>query len=183
MIPVSNQVVDVMKYSDWVTLGLGIAAFIGSIWSNIIAYGAVKSTGRQLIADYHKEWIESLRKDVADLLAQDTILLNCDKQIDDLNAATKSAADTELVKKLQNETIEVIKLQQKAKAARLSSYSSILLKLNDEEAENGELIVSVKSVLVATNLAESSSARSIVIDKARTLFKKEWMKLNTELKT
>ena len=66
MMPNSNVVADIMKYSDWITLGIGLAAFVGTILSNIIAYRAVKSNGKQRIADYRKEWIENLRVQLAE---------------------------------------------------------------------------------------------------------------------
>ncbi len=172
-----------MKTGDWVAFAAAAFALIGVVWSNIVAQKALKLTSRHRLADFRKEWIESLRKDVADLLSQDTIMLNTFTQLNDLKTATKGADDPSLAQRLLSESVEVIKQREKAKADRLSSYSSILLKLNDEEAENGELIESLNSVLVANNMAESSKARTVVIVKARALFKREWIRLNSELKT
>jgi methylthioribose-1-phosphate isomerase len=169
--------------SDLPNLILNAATFVASITAVYFTHRSLRLGSKQKLADFRKEWIESLRTDIADLLAKDTTMLNCVMQLDDLKTATKNAEDSEFAKRLLSESVEIVKQREIAKADRLSSYGSILLKLNDEEAENGELVKAIKAVLIANKLPESEMARSLVIQKARALFKKEWTKLNSELET
>ncbi len=169
--------------AEIVSLFLGTAALAVSVWSNWTAYKAVKAAGKAKVAEFRKEWIESLRRDIAELLTQDINMLNCDKQLEDLKLAINNANDSQLASRLQSEALEVIKQSSKAKADRLSAFGSILLKLNDEESYNGELVKSVKQILIAQSVAESDQARNQLVDNARSLFKQEWSRLTTELKT
>jgi hypothetical protein len=55
-----------MQISDWITLSLGLAAFITAIFSNKISRDALKITVKQRRAEFQKERIENLRNHIVE---------------------------------------------------------------------------------------------------------------------
>ncbi len=166
-----------MQPNDWIAILVGLAAFAAAMWSNYIAHRALRAGGRQKMAEFRKEWIESLRADIAEVLAQDTFMINSQNQLAALKKITKEKSKIGNID-FNNEAVNVIKAREKAITDRLRAFGSVLLKLNSEDGPNGELISVLYELMKDKN---QPKRQENVVAAARVVFKSEWKKLSTEL--
>jgi hypothetical protein len=170
-----------MSATDWITLLIGVAAFIGAIWSNITAQRALKLSGRQRVAEFRKEWLEDLRSEVAQFLTHDQSHDAFIRQIEDVKLARKGADNT-LRPILDQQAVDLIALKDTEHSSRAAASAKIQLRLNDDKELNGEILDTISSVLAAKNSEEAAKARALLVISSRKLFKSEWDKLSTEMK-
>jgi hypothetical protein len=167
--------------TDWPNMLLNAATFIAAITAVYFSHRSLKLNTRQRIAEFRKEWLESLRADVAQLLTHDSLMHNCFVQLNDLKNAKKGAEGTEMEKTFTDQAIQVIHAREKAIADRHSAFGSILLKINDEKGVNGDFVNAIHNLLKSETLKDSAAARDVLINSSRILFRDEWEKIKHEL--
>ena len=162
-----------MDDASWISLVASLLAFGTAIWSNKIAREAIRHGGTQRIAEFRKEWIEELRRNVAEFLmaeAQSRVLKN--KM--ELMGGLPGTSEFTLSKAMQFHDAH---LEAEARAAR--SLETILLSLNPNEPAHKELLGSLKPVWESRD--DRKISHTEIIELTRKVLKTEWDRLTDEI--
>ena len=161
--------------TDWVALIIGLAAFAGTIWSNIVAYRALKASGQQRAAEFRKEWIDSLRIHLAefhDLIARRLVFLMTN---DELNKQHPSHAE-KIAENILNMNSHFDRCRY------LKSY--IILMLDKDDSDHVKLQVLLDQILAKPLLIADlgqlnldlfnliSTSRTVINSEFKTMIKK-----------
>lgn len=159
-----------MTLLEGVTLIAALGALGTSIWSNFTAHKALKSSGRQRLSEFRKEWIESLRLNLAEMhalgfnrliLAETNKTLDADiENIDFVAARKKNQSEI-------NATLD--------RSTHLFSF--ITLMLNSEEEPHEKLTVCMREILKSYPTKKNLNE---FLTQSRTVLKLEWDKLKLE---
>jgi hypothetical protein len=177
------EIYEKMNAAEWVAVVLGGLAFAGTVWSNYIAHKALKAAGKQRIAEFRKEWIESIRSELSVFLEKDHELKTCDIQIDQLTKMlTNRETKNEFRDSIREQGIQLKHKREAALSVRQGAFGKLLLNLNDEKGDNGLLVAAIEQVMIENQpIPMWDNARNEVIEKARVVFKSEWQRLTKEL--
>ena len=169
------NIVSAMSAADFVALAAAFLAFGTSIWSNKIARDALKAAGKQKVAEFCREWIETLRREIADFNASVYRKKIAQQQLDNAKKLDKAK---------KGDRAKTEKWYQKVSHCTEDAgrhYEYVLLCLNREEADHSELEERMKSVM--NGKSNEQRKPPTVTDLARPILKKEWDRLSFELGT
>lgn len=151
-----------------------------SIWSNVTAHRALKATGKQRIAEYRKEWIEELRRDIATFLAAHSQLLTSGAHQKRYAEIASWIPDDGRKDKFLHELITLQSDKKRYAETLYTSYETILLKINQDEVSSKSLIDEM-DVVLAKMYEPVSHAK--VIAAAKSILKPEWDRVVIETKS
>ena len=165
-----------MQASDWIVLALGVAAFVGTIWSNFIAHKALRATGKQRIADFRQNWIENLRQHVSEFMVAS---YKSDSAAKRLKVYTTKARNVSQARVWRERKIE-------AEQEMIGHFSFVKLCLNPNERDHEQLLFSMTSMMNEEWIvkAENNAFEKDVSvnDAARAVLKREWERLKLDIK-
>lgn len=164
--------------TDWVALIIGVAAFAGTIWSNIVAHRALKFAGGQQVATFRKQWIEDLRENVAEFLSCHSQIVTSSVVQKKYSALAKKSNDR-VGAALQDEMLSIQSTKAQLIGRMFKANEIIKMMINEDESDHNLLEEELQKISVSPF---EVNGHEKIIEITRRIRKLEWNRLVNEAK-
>jgi hypothetical protein len=172
-----NLFLNTLSWAEALALLAAVLAFLGTVWSNFIARKALKMSGQQRVAEFRKEWIETLRLAICEYLTYtNRALLSELKRIETVSKLTdrEIAMSSDLSKATM---IEIVRSRDEAILEQTNKVNFLRLTLNPNDLEQKKILDAVMKHYRFNSEDDSKEYNQLsteIVEATRSFLKNEW---------